>query len=35
VWSHFQPMHLFEIAMVIGGTLGACIALGAYIGWRI
>lgn len=31
----FADMQPFDIALVIGGTLLACVALAAYLGWRI
>jgi hypothetical protein len=30
-----RRMEDFQIVFVIGGTLIACIALAAYLGWRI
>jgi len=29
------PMQLFEMALVVGGTLIGCVVLAAFLGWRI
>jgi hypothetical protein len=33
--AHAADMALLDMTLIVSGTLLACIALGAYLGWRV